>query len=438
MPSFLNAMTRQIPSSSIHAATQKAEAYRREGKKVVIFSIGRPDFDTPAHIKEAAKAALDKGYVHYTPNMGILPLREAVAEHIKRQTGVSYDPKTEVMITCGGQQAILLTMKAVLEPGDEVLLPSPGYGLYYNCAAIADAQVRAYALKAPDFGWGGAEAGERTKMLFINSPHNPTGAVLSKEELGQIADFAKANNLLVVSDEAYDRLLYDGLEHRSIASEPGMRDRTVILGSFSKTYSMTGWRLGYLAGPAEVIRGMALLQQSFVLSVNSFAQWGAVEAMTGPQDCVEEMRQQFDIRRKAMMEALRSRGLWIGVATTDDLKSTRRCLEVLGVEEYISFWGVSGEGLPEKPDGRLVSLAAGHWGIWKDEIAMVGDNPNDMRFARNGGAVAIGVKSGTGTEDMLREQADYLLDSVGDLVDLIDQINTEEKRNGTYSVKACV
>ena len=304
MPSFLNAMTRQIPSSSIHAATQKAEAYRREGKKVVIFSIGRPDFDTPAHIKEAAKAALDKGYVHYTPNMGILPLREAVAEHIKRQTGVSYDPKTEVMITCGGQQAILLTMKAVLEPGDEVLLPSPGYGLYYNCAAIADARVRAYALKAPDFGWGGAEAGERTKMLFINSPHNPTGAVLSKEELGQIADFAKANNLLVVSDEAYDRLLYDGLEHRSIASEPGMRDRTVILGSFSKTYSMTGWRIGYLAGPAEVIRGMALLQQSFVLSVNSFAQWGAVEAMTGPQDCVEEMRQQFDIRRKAMMEAL--------------------------------------------------------------------------------------------------------------------------------------
>ena len=301
MPSFLNAMTRQIPSSSIHAATQKAEAYRREGKKVVIFSIGRPDFDTPAHIKEAAKAALDKGYVHYTPNMGILPLREAVAEHIKRQTGVSYDPKTEVMITCGGQQAILLTMKAVLEPGDEVLLPSPGYGLYYNCAAIADARVRAYALKAPDFGWGGAEAGERTKMLFINSPHNPTGAVLSKEELGQIADFAKANNLLVVSDEAYDRLLYDGLEHRSIASEPGMRDRTVILGSFSKTYSMTGWRIGYLAGPAEVIRGMALLQQSFVLSVNSFAQWGAVEAMTGPQDCVEEMRQQFDIRRKAMM-----------------------------------------------------------------------------------------------------------------------------------------
>ncbi|MCU6695296.1 HAD family hydrolase [Laedolimicola ammoniilytica] len=141
---------------------------------------------------------------------------------------------------------------------------------------------------------------------------------------------------------------------------------------------------------------------------------------------------------KAMMEALRSRGLWIGVATTDDLKSTRRCLEVLGVEEYISFWGVSGEGLPEKPDGRLVSLAAGHWGIWKDEIAMVGDNPNDMRFARNGGAVAIGVKSGTGTENMLREQADYLLDSVDDLVDLIDQINTEEKRNGTYSVKACV
>ena len=304
MPSFLNAMTRQIPSSSIHAATQKAEAYRREGKKVVIFSIGRPDFDTPAHIKEAAKAALDKGYVHYTPNMGILPLREAVAEHIKRQTGVSYDPKTEVMITCGGQQAILLTMKAVLEPGDEVLLPSPGYGLYYNCAAIADAQVRAYALKAPDFGWGGAEAGERTKMLFINSPHNPTGAVLSKEELGQIADFAKANNLLVVSDEAYDRLLYDGLEHRSIASEPGMRDRTVILGSFSKTYSMTGWRLGYVAGAPELIERLARLQQNYMLSVTSFAQYGGAEALNGPQECVETMRRAFEERRKVLIEGL--------------------------------------------------------------------------------------------------------------------------------------
>ena len=271
MPSFLNAMTRQIPSSSIHAATQKAEAYRREGKKVVIFSIGRPDFDTPAHIKEAAKAALDKGYVHYTPNMGILPLREAVAEHIKRQTGVSYDPKTEVMITCGGQQAILLTMKAVLEPGDEVLLPSPGYGLYYNCAAIADARVRAYALKAPDFGWGGAEAGERTKMLFINSPHNPTGAVLSKEELGQIADFAKANNLLVVSDEAYDRLLYDGLEHRSIASEPGMRDRTVILGSFSKIL-MPGLRIAWMVADPTIIDKVVKLKQAVDLQSSSFGQ----------------------------------------------------------------------------------------------------------------------------------------------------------------------
>ena len=172
MPSFLNAMTRQIPSSSIHAATQKAEAYRREGKKVVIFSIGRPDFDTPAHIKEAAKAALDKGYVHYTPNMGILPLREAVAEHIKRQTGVSYDPKTEVMITCGGQQAILLTMKAVLEPGDEVLLPSPGYGLYYNCAAIADAGSCLCA-QGPRFRLGRRGSGRTHQDAVHQQPAQP-------------------------------------------------------------------------------------------------------------------------------------------------------------------------------------------------------------------------------------------------------------------------
>lgn len=303
---YLNTVARTLPSSSIHAATQKAEEYRRQGKKVIIFSIGRPDFDTPVHIKEAAKTALDKGYVHYTPNMGILPLREAVAEHLKKQTGNTYDPKTEVLITCGGQQAILLAMNAFLEQGEEVLLPSPGYGLYYSCAAIAGAAIRPYALKAPDFGWGGAEVSEKSRLLFINSPHNPTGAVLSKEELAQIATFAKANDLLVVSDEAYDRLLYDGHQHYSVASEPGMRDRTVILGSFSKTYSMTGWRIGYLAGPAPLIKGLALLQQSFILSVNSFAQWGAVEAITGSQDCVETMRQEFDKRRTAMMEALRT------------------------------------------------------------------------------------------------------------------------------------
>ena len=271
---------------------------------VVSLGVGEPDFVTPEHIRNAGIKSILDGKTAYTANYGLIELRRGISEYLEKRFDLSYHPEKEVLVTVGGSEAIDLCMSALIDDGDEVLLPSPGYGLYYNCAAIADAQVRAYALEAPDFGWGGAEAGERTKMLFINSPHNPTGAVLSKEELGQIADFAKANNLLVVSDEAYDRLLYDGLEHRSIASEPGMRDRTVILGSFSKTYSMTGWRIGYLAGPAEVIRGMALLQQSFVLSVNSFAQWGAVEAMTGPQDCVEEMRQQFDIRRKAMMEAL--------------------------------------------------------------------------------------------------------------------------------------
>ena len=358
MPSFLNAMTRQIPSSSIHAATQKAEAYRREGKKVVIFSIGRPDFDTPAHIKEAAKAALDKGYVHYTPNMGILPLREAVAEHIKRQTGVSYDPKTEVMITCGGQQAILLTMKAVLEPGDEVLLPSPGYGLYYNCAAIADAQVRAYALKAPDFGWGGAEAGERTKMLFINSPHNPTGAVLSKEELGQIADFAKANNLLVVSDEAYDRLLYDGLEHRSIASEPGMRDRTVILGSFSKTYSMTGWRLVYAAGPAPLVKVMTKIHQSCIMSAPTTSQYAAITALRQCDDQIEMMRDEYNRRRRYVVKALNEMGLTcfeprgafyvFPSIQISGLTSSEFCEQLLREKEVAiipgSAFGASGEG----------------------------------------------------------------------------------------------
>lgn len=143
-----------------------------------------------------------------------------------------------------------------------------------------------------------------------------------------------------------------------------------------------------------------------------------------------------DVRK--MMKTLQKQGIWLGVATTDDLPSTRRCLEVLDVDGYISFWGVTGQGLPEKPDGQLIRVAASQWNIWPDEIAMVGDNPNDMRFAKNGGALAIGVKSGTGTEDMLKKQADYLLDSVDGLAALIQQINEEEKQHGTYSVKACV
>ena len=138
------------------------------------------------------------------------------------------------------------------------------------------------------------------------------------------------------------------------------------------------------------------------------------------------------------MKTLQKQGIWLGVATTDDLPSTRRCLEVLDVDGSISFWGVAGQGLPEKPDGQLIRVAASQWNIWPDEIAMVGDNPNDMRFAKNGGALAIGVKSGTGTEDMLKKQADYLLDSVDGLAALIQQINEEEKQHGTYSVKACV
>ena len=143
-----------------------------------------------------------------------------------------------------------------------------------------------------------------------------------------------------------------------------------------------------------------------------------------------------DVRK--MMKTLQKQGIWLGVATTDDLPSTRRCLEVLDVDGSISFWGVAGQGLPEKPDGQLIRVAASQWNIWPDEIAMVGDNPNDMRFAKNGGALAIGVKSGTGTEDMLKKQADYLLDSVDGLAALIQQINEEEKQHGTYSVKACV
>lgn len=183
-----------LKSASISSVTQTADALRREGKEVLVFSIGRPDFDTPEHIKAAANDALAKGFVHYTHNRGILPMREAVAAYLKRQNGLDYDPKTEIMITAGAQEALMLCTHALLDPGDEVLVPSPGFLLYYSSIPMLHAVPVPYVLKEPDYDWDGAPVSDRTKLMIFNNPNNPTGKVFSAEEMRDAADFVKKHD----------------------------------------------------------------------------------------------------------------------------------------------------------------------------------------------------------------------------------------------------
>jgi aminotransferase len=298
-----------IPFAGIRKVFEKASRLESQGVKVIHFEIGRPDFDTPVHIKEAAVQALNGGMVHYTPNAGIAKLREALAESLLQFKGVRYDPATEVMVTAGGQEAMYLSLKALLEPGDEVLVPDPGYSQFYSCIKLLDGvAVPVPLLAAENFCLDLTAAKElltaRTRAIIVNSPHNPTGGVLNRQQVEAVCRFACEHNLLVLSDEAYDRILYDGSDFISPAALPGMKKRTFIWGSLSKTYSMTGWRVGYLAAPPDAVTAAVKVQQNLMLSICSFAQAGAVAALKGPQQCVQAMVAEFDRRRKVILDGI--------------------------------------------------------------------------------------------------------------------------------------
>ncbi len=284
----------EIPFAGIRKVFEKAAKLEAQGKKVIHFEIGRPDFDTPVHVKEAAKRALDKGFVHYTPNLGILDLRQALSDSLTTYKNVTYDPLTEVMVTAGGQEAMYLSLMALLEPGDEVLIPDPGYSQFATSVRLAQGVPVPYPLlleqnSAPDLETAEMLLSDHTRAIIVNSPHNPTGGVMTPQQIEGVCGFAKNYDLLLLSDEAYDRMVFDGSRFVSPASFPGMKERTAIWGSLSKTYSMTGWRIGYLAAPADLVAGAVKMQQNVLLSVCSFAQAGAVAALQAPQECVETM-----------------------------------------------------------------------------------------------------------------------------------------------------
>jgi aminotransferase len=299
----------RIPFSGIRKIFQAAADMERRGESVIHLEIGRPDFDTPRHIKDAAKQALDDGVVHYTSNYGAQDLRQAIADKLLRENGIRVDPEGEIIVTVGANEGVLLITLALLDPGDEVLIPDPAWPHYFYCAQLAEArpvhvplwEQNGFRLDPDDLE---RAITPRTKMVILTTPHNPTGSVLDRDSLERIAELAIKHDLLVVSDEIYEKILYDGVQHFSLAALPGMAERTITLNGFSKAYSMTGWRLGYVAARRHLIDSMIRVHQYSATCANSFAQKGAVAAYRGSQACVAGMVGEFDRRREFLVSAL--------------------------------------------------------------------------------------------------------------------------------------
>lgn len=300
-----------IPFQRIRKIVEEVTRRERLGEKIIHLEIGRPDFDTPSHIKDAAIKAISDGKVHYTSNYGILELRNAISEKFKTDNGLEYDPLNEIIVTIGATEGIFLSMMAVLNPGDEVIIPDPSFPCYAQCANMIEAKPVMLPLKQendfePQVDELKAKINSKTKMIVINTPHNPTGAVYSEKTINQIAKLADENDLFVLADEIYEKNIYDGFQHFSIAAVPGMRNRTITLNGFSKSHCMTGWRLGYLASDKKVIDGLIRIHQYSTVCATSFAQHGAVAALTQSQESVWKMGQEFSRRRTMVVDRLQN------------------------------------------------------------------------------------------------------------------------------------
>lgn len=299
-----------IAESATLKVDAKAKALQAEGRPVISYAAGEPDFATPEHIVEAARAALDdpKNF-RYTAATGLPELREAIAAKTARDSGWEV-PASQVIVTNGGKQAVYQSFQVLLDPGDEVLVPAPYWTTYPEAIQLADG-VPVEVFAGADQGYKvtveqlEAARTERTKVLLFVSPSNPTGAVYSPEETRAIGEWAEANGLWVVADEIYQNLVYDGVRAVSIVEAvPALQDRTILVNGVAKTYAMTGWRLGWMVGPADIMKGAANLQSHLCSNVNNIAQRAAIAALNGPQEPIEQMRLAFDRRRKLIVEEL--------------------------------------------------------------------------------------------------------------------------------------
>jgi aspartate aminotransferase len=298
----------RIGTETAFEAAARARALEATGREVIHLEIGEPDFDTPRHISEAAaRGLLEQGMTHYTPAAGIAPLREAIAADVKRWKGIEASPE-QVVVTPGAKPIMFYAMLALINEGDEVIYPNPGFPIYESMARyVGGTAVAAPLREANDFRMDVGEVAslvtDRTRMIVINSPHNPTGSTLSSDDIREIARIAVEHDLVVLADEIYGRLQYEG-EPLSIATLPGMAERTITLDGFSKTFAMTGWRLGYGIVPEWLMKAFSTLVINSVSCTNAFAQAGAIAALTGPQDAADAMRAEFIARRALIVEGL--------------------------------------------------------------------------------------------------------------------------------------
>lgn len=307
MEELLSERVQRIGSSGIRRIFDLAA--RKSDPDLISLGLGEPDFDTPDFIKQAAHRAIDEGFNRYTPNAGFPELRQAIADKLRRENGLDYDADTEILVTVGGINAIHMAILSVVDPEDHVLIPDPAFVAFEPCVIMAGGrpvhvplkEEHGFRLRAEDLE---ARITPRTKMIIVNTPHNPTGAVLDRADLEAIADVARRHRLFVLADEVYEKLIYPEGEHVSMASLPGMRDRTITVHSFSKAFCMCGWRIGYAAASARIIEQMLKLQQFNSVHAPSHAQKGALAGLLGPQDFLVDMRAEFDRRRQLLVPRL--------------------------------------------------------------------------------------------------------------------------------------
>ncbi|HDS45331.1 MAG TPA: pyridoxal phosphate-dependent aminotransferase [Methanomicrobia archaeon] len=332
-----------ITESATIRMGQIAEQLRVEGKSVLNFTLGEPDFITPAHICAAAKDAMDRGYTHYTSSAGIPELREEIAQKIRAENRIEAQAEN-VIVTPGGKQAIYEVMTSLLDEGDEVLLLDPFWVSFEAAVRLAGGQPRWVSRLQQELTYEALEVASsaRTKLIVINSPNNPAGYVLSDQELRTVADFAREHDVLVLSDEIYEKIIY-GRRHTSIGSLEGMHERTIMINGFSKTYAMTGWRIGYAVAPRWLLREMVKVQQHTVSCAASISQYAALAALQSSQACVTEMAGEFRRRRDVIVKRLNEIGLrcvnpegafyaFVGTPDhSDDVQFTERLL----TEAYI-------------------------------------------------------------------------------------------------------
>jgi aspartate aminotransferase len=296
-----------IGTETAFEAAARARALEATGRDVIHLEIGEPDFDTPANIREAAKRALDEGWTHYGPPLGLPALREAIAADATQRKRFAADA-ANVIVTPGAKPIMFYALLALIEEGDEVIYPDPGFPIYESMTRYAGGTPVPIALREEnDFRLDPDELRElvtpRTKLIIFNSPHNPTGSVLSADDIAAIADVSRQNDITVLADEIYGRGIYEG-EHHSVAALPDMPERTIVLDGFSKAYAMTGWRLGYAIVPPALVEPYSKLIINSVSCTSTFEQMAAVEALTGPQDAVDAMVEEFRVRRQLVVDGL--------------------------------------------------------------------------------------------------------------------------------------